>query len=181
MMALWPLPSAVVTPQHRSVTTARVARPAFELDAAARCVVLIDTGPTSGLALLPRRRRDLWLARLRRGSLDARLAAGEAPESTRLLATRAMQIISAASRRRLARRWDDLATRARRHQARLPPEIADQVQQVADLLRTDQPVDARGVARAITTLDLASDALQRARTGGGDVAAAAVRSVITAM
>jgi len=56
------------------MTTGRAGRRAFDLDSAAGRVLLVDAGPSTGLLLLPHRRRDAWLARLRHRSLDARLA-----------------------------------------------------------------------------------------------------------
>jgi hypothetical protein len=144
-------------------------------------LVLVDTGPATGLALLPQRRRDRWLARLRHRSLDARLAAGESPESTRLLAVRAMQLVRPAARRRIAGRWDKLATETRLRQRHRHPELADHIEQVAVLLRTDEPVGARGVANAITMLRVAADAVQRVRTGGDDIAGAAARTALATM
>ncbi|HZC73885.1 MAG TPA: hypothetical protein VE442_24570 [Jatrophihabitans sp.] len=153
--------------------------PAFDLDPTARCFVLVDTSPPTGWALLPQRRRDRWLAHLRHRSLDARLAAGESPESARLLAVRTAHLVGRASRRRIATRWDALAITARRH--RLQHELADHIQQVADLLRTDQPVGVHGVALATTTLALAADAVRRLERGGGDIVAATARSTLSAM
>lgn len=163
------------------MTTVRAARPAFDLDRIARCLVLVHTGPSTGLVLLPRRHRDAWLARLRHSSLDARLAAGEPPECSRLLAVRTAYLVSPASRRRIARRWDALAAVARRRPGRSHLEVADLIQNVADLLGTDQPVGVRGVAAAVTMLAVAADAVQRPDTGGDDVAAAVARAAIAAM
>jgi len=54
------------------------------------------------------------LARLFGASLDRRLATGSAPESGRLLAIRAQQIVALRSRRELARHWEHLLTVATR-------------------------------------------------------------------
>lgn len=163
------------------MTTARAARSAFDIDRTAGCLLLVNTSPPTGLALLPWRRRDAWLARLQRSSLDARLAAGEPPERSRLLAVRTAHLVSPRSRRRIARRWDALAALARARLARSHPEVANEIQKVADVLRTDQPVGVRGVAAAITMLAIAADAVQRPRSGGEDIAAAVARTAITGM
>jgi hypothetical protein len=163
------------------MTTARAARPAFDLDRAAGCLVLVNTNPPTGLALLPRHRRDAWLTRLRRRSLDARLAAGEPPERSQLLAVRTAQLVSPASRRRIARRWDALAALARARLDRSHREVANEIQKVADLLRSDQPVGVRGVASAITMLAIAADAVRRPGSGGEDIAASVARTALAGM
>ena len=163
------------------MTTARAARPAVDLDRAADCLVLVNTDPSSGWALRPQRRGEAWLARLRRRSLDARLAAGDPPERSQLLAVRTAQLVSPASRRRIARRWDALAALARARLARSHLEVANEIQKVADLLRTNQPVGVRGVAAAITMLAIAADAVQRPGSGGEDIAAAVACTAIAGM
>jgi len=162
-------------------TAARAARAAVDPDRAADCLVLVNTGPTGSWALRPHRRRDAWLARLRRRSLDARLAAGEPPERSQLLAVRSAQLVSPASRRRIARRWDALAALARARLARSHLDVANEIQKVADLLRTDQPVGVRGVAAAITMRAIAAEAVKRPGRGGEDIAAAAACTAIAGM
>jgi hypothetical protein len=68
------------------MTELRTSRPAPEADQISGHSVLVKTG--SGLAVLPRRRRDGVSARLHADALDSRLAAGEPPENGRLLAVR---------------------------------------------------------------------------------------------
>jgi hypothetical protein len=153
-------------------------RPAYA--ARALGLVLVDTSASGGLALLPRRRRDIGLARLRHRSLDARLAAGAAPESTRLLAVRAEQLVGPARRRALARRWDALAVIARTRRW-WPSEVAGDIQRLADQLGSSRPVGARGVVLAVAMLPVAADGVRRPETGGYDVAAAAAREVLSAM
>jgi hypothetical protein len=167
------------------MTIARAARPALDLDLdldrAADCLVLVNTGTPTRWALLPPRRRETWLVRIRHGSLDACLAAGEPAESSRLLAVRTRHLVSPASRRRIARRWDAVAEIAR---ARLPCshlDVAEDLQKVADLLRADQPVGVRGVALATTVIGVAAHALQRPGAGGDDIAAAAARTALASM
>jgi hypothetical protein len=134
-------------------------RPDPEVD---QLSVLVDGGPGQGLVVLPRRLWDDLLARLHADSLDSRLAAGEPPESCRLLAVRAAQLTSPSARHRLARYWDDVVLRARR--ARLPhdphmpvsrPQIDAAVQEielVSGTLRARRPVSAQGVALVATLL-----------------------------
>jgi hypothetical protein len=163
------------------MTIARPARPALDLDRATDCLVLVNTGPPTGWALLPPRRRETWLVRLRHRSLDARLAAGEPAESTRLLAVRTRHLVSRASRRRIARRWDAVAATARARLPRSHLDVAEELQKVADLLRADQPVCVRGVALAATAVGVAAHALQRPGAGGEDIAAAAARTSLASM
>jgi hypothetical protein len=135
----------------------------------------------NGLALLPWRRRDALLATLRRRSLDGRLATGQPPECSRLLAVRSAHLTSRASRRRIARRWDALAVNAR---ARFSPSqlsVAEVVQRVADVLCTDEPVGVQGVALALTRFKLAADAIRRAGPAAHDIAAAVARTAIETM
>jgi hypothetical protein len=163
------------------MTTARAARPAVNLDQAIDRFVLVDAGAATGWTLLPRRRGEAWLARLRHRSLDARLRAGEPAESSRLLAVRTALLVTPASRHRIARRWDALAATARACLPRAHLDVAEYAQAVADVLRGDQPVSVRGVAVAGAMLRVAADGLQRPGAGGADLAAAAARAAIAAM
>jgi hypothetical protein len=97
------------------------------------------------------------LARLFGTSLDRRLATGSAPESGRLLAVRAQQIVALRSRQELARHWEHLLS-----VATLPPRpgapaplcqdrilaAEDEVRDLAARLRAPLPVPAVGVAAA---------------------------------
>ena len=173
-MSLLPLPGAAVT-SHDGVMTA--------------AQVLVDLGSTRGLVAIAPRRSDAVLARLLGHRLDTRLAAGEAPESNRLLAVRALQITSPPMRRRLADSWDDLAARARRPQAPFDPRApiaqsqvdaaADEIQRVADVLRADRPVSAQGVALATALLTTPESPVYRLGRGGAELAAAVARAVET--
>ena len=137
----------------------RTSRPEPEVD---QCSVLVDGGPGLGLVVLPRRLRDDLLARLHADSLDARLAAGEAPESCRLLAVRAAQLTSPSARHRIARYWDDVISRARRTHLPHDPHVpvartqieaaAEEIELVTGVLRAHRPVSARGVALAAALL-----------------------------
>jgi hypothetical protein len=167
-----------VTRHDRDMSLARPAASGFGLDNAPGCLLLVNTGPSHGLALLPRRLREDLLALLRHRSLDDRLATGEAQESSRLLAVRAAQLVSRRCRRRLARQWDELAIRTRRPSSRT--DVTEQIQQVTDLLRSDQLVFAHGVAIALTMRGLAANAVHRI-DGGDDLLAAITRAAVAAM
>lgn len=124
------------------------------------------------------RERVAWLLR---HSLDARLAAGEPQEGSRLVAVRATQLVSVRCRRRVAWHWDALAVQARRPFARSPSDVPGLIQRVADLLRWHQVVCAPGVAIALTMRSLADEAVRRPDTGGDDLVAAIARAAVAAM
>lgn len=119
-------------------------------------LVLVQDGPI--LKACTARVRDRILARLGALSLDHRLAAGEPPESSRLLAVRATRIGTASSRRRLAEGWTRLLRLASRDAAifttRVPlakPQIAaarSEIERLVELLTDERPVASRGVAMA---------------------------------
>lgn len=127
------------------------------------------------------------LARLLAGSLDRRLAAGEAPEAGVLLASRAEHLVTPSHRRTLARlleRHLDATgrrpTRARRGPLRVDGEAVSTatplVREAASLLGGARPVPARGVA--LVSLLLADGAGPLfARTGGDSLGAALDRVV----
>ncbi|HTC69133.1 MAG TPA: hypothetical protein VK662_06150 [Acidothermaceae bacterium] len=104
------------------------------------------------------RRSDRIAARLLAPSLDRQLAAGRAPESTQLLATRAAQLADLETRRQLARDFDHLLESAHRPGvARSPRAVAlrgsitDVEPDLRDMLITMTallPTSARGVAMA---------------------------------
>lgn len=151
--------------------------------------ILIDLGGRGGLVALPRLRRDAALAYLLAPVLDRRLAAGSAPESSRLLAVRAVQLTSPRSRRRLARCWDELAARARGPRPPFDPRApiarrqvdaaADAIHQVAEVLRASRPVSAQGVALAASLLTSPDSPVYRLGRGGDDLAGAIARAVAT--
>lgn len=149
-------------------------------------VVLVTLDGGSGLAAVPQRPWDAVLARLFSALLDNRLAAGVSPESSRLLAVRSLQLTSPRMRRRLARCWEELAVRAR-HPSLLDPRVpiarsqvdaaADEIQRIADLLRSPSGLSARGVAIAASLLTEPDSPVRRFGGGGGEVAAAVARAV----
>jgi hypothetical protein len=91
-------------------------------------------------------------------SLDRRLAAGNVPESTRLMATRAQTLVSPEQRRALARWWEHLldvtASQPVRPLRRLPlcrdsiMAAAPSVREMLVALEAPAPVPVRGVAMA---------------------------------
>jgi hypothetical protein len=126
----------------------------------------LERGEAGPAVLGSRPLADLMLARVLGASLDQRLAEGTAPESSRLLAARAQDIVRLPRRVAMAENWDRLVRVARRS-ARGPavprpralggaiPVCADLIvaaepairELIAHLL-VPLPVPARGVAMA---------------------------------
>jgi len=116
----------------------------------------------SPLLLRPSRLADRTLARMLGASLDRRLAVGQLPELSPLLAARAQRIVAISSRRELARNWEHLLRVARRVQGTYHPARAIRSGQViaaepavGELVRSlsaPLPVAARGVAMATVLL-----------------------------
>jgi hypothetical protein len=122
------------------------------------------------------------IARLRHGSLDRRLAAGEPSHSSRLLATRSTQLGSIRSRRRLAARWDELATHGRRTtRGWTGDEAVEAVDTLAAMLCSDELMPVQGIALAAVMLGIAAAAVERLDSGGDDLLAAAARATLAAM
>jgi hypothetical protein len=133
-------------------------------------------------ALPPRRLGDGVLARCYGASLDALLAAGHPPESSRLLAARARDIVSLRRRRSMAGHWEHVLRVARRAQrarsagSRAPagavPVCADRVvaaepaiRDLMNRLAAPLPVPARGVAMARVLLTDATSPVYNRRAG----------------
>ena len=112
------------------------------------------------LGLDPSGPADRLRARIFGSSLDALLAAGVPPESSRLLATRARDIVSLPRRQALARDWEHLLRvahgptpgRARRLRAAPIAREGKAIKDLAERLGTPLPVGARGVAMATVLL-----------------------------
>jgi len=113
------------------------------------------------LGLRPCGRADRVRARLSSGSLDDQLAAGVPPESSRLLATRARDIVALPRRQALARDWEHLLHVAsgsgkpgqlRRVRATRIAAAGPAISELAGRLDTPLPVGARGVAMATVLL-----------------------------
>jgi hypothetical protein len=138
-------------------------------------IVLIGDPP------VPQRSRpgDWLLTRLRSVSLDAELARGCPPESSRLLAARAAALVTPRRRRALAGYWDRLLGRARQQlrartwpgpPAAAVPLCADQIVAATPAIRdlisrlaAPLPVPARGVAMARVLLTEASSPVYNPR------------------
>ncbi len=139
----------------------------------------------------PRRLGDGVLARVFGASLDASLAAGCPPESSRLLAARARDIVSLRRRRSLAGSWEHVLRVARRAQRSrragswppaAMPVCADRVvaaepaiRDLVNRLTAPLPVPARGAAMARVLLTNANSPVysRRARVPLGDAVAEA--------
>ena len=114
------------------------------------------------LVMRPRSLGDRLLARASGASLDRELAAGRAPEASRLLAARAQDIVALRRRRAVAADWDRLlavATRARgrgeptrRIRGDLIVAAGPAIRELVRLLSAPSPVPARGVAMASVLL-----------------------------
>ena len=124
--------------------------------------------------LRPYRLADRLHARLLGASLDHQLAAGCPPESNRLLAARAQDIVSLPRRTSVARSWEHLLRAARGGPAvptrAVPLNAAailaaePAIREVVDRLTAPLPVTARGVAAATIPLtDAASPVYGRQR------------------
>jgi hypothetical protein len=121
--------------------------------------------------LRPCRLSDRLLARLLGASLDHQLAAGCSPESNRLLAARAQDIVSLPRRTSVARSWDHLLRVARRAPAdrtrAVPLNVAailaaePAIQELMERLTAPMPVTARGVAAATIPLTDATSPVYR--------------------
>lgn len=113
------------------------------------------------LGLRPCGPADRVRARMAGASLDGQLAAGVPPESSRLLATRARDIVSLPRRQALARDWEHLLQVAsgsgkpgqlRRVRATKIAAAGPAISELTDRLGTPLPVGARGVAMASVLL-----------------------------
>jgi hypothetical protein len=143
----------------------------------------------------PRRLGDGVLARVFGASLDVSLAAGCPPESSRLLAARARDIVSLRRRRSMAGSWEHVLRVAHRAQraghagsratAAAVPVCADRlvaaepaIRDLMNRLAAPLPVPARGVAMARVLLTDATSPVYRRRADvalGDAVAAAAAQ------
>jgi hypothetical protein len=100
------------------------------------------------------------LARLRRRALDRALSDGADPAASALLAARAGQLSRHSTRRRIAAGLERLALSAERDPGRAqiaPPRAAvlanrGELLELSGLLRRDQPLYVRGLARLKLTL-----------------------------
>jgi hypothetical protein len=118
------------------------------------------------LVIRPCRLADRLLSRAFGASLDQELAAGRAPESSRLLAARAQAIVALPRRTSVARSWEHLLRMARRATAVRTPVVPlnaaairaaePAIRELISRLTTPLPVTAQGVAAATTLLATAT-------------------------
>ena len=121
------------------------------------------------LVIRPGRLADRMLARALGASLDHQLAAGWSPESSRLLAARAQDIVSLPRRTSVARSWDHLLRAARRAPAQRTPAVPlnaaailaaePAIRELMERLTAPLPVTAQGVAAATIPLTDATSAV----------------------
>jgi hypothetical protein len=114
------------------------------------------------MVIQPCRLTDRLLARALGASLDQQLAAGCLPESTRLLAARARDIVSLPRRTSLSDNWDHLLRVAQRGSSRRLPNVPlrsaailaaePAIRELIERLTAPLPVGARGVAMASVLL-----------------------------
>jgi hypothetical protein len=114
------------------------------------------------LVLRPCRLADRMLARALGASLDHQLATGCPPESSRLLAARAQDIVSLPRRESLARSWNHLLRVARRAPTLSTPAAPlnaaailaaePAIRELMERLTAPLPVTAQGVAAATVPL-----------------------------
>jgi len=114
------------------------------------------------LVIRPLRFADRMLARARGASLDASLAAGCSPESSRLLAARAQDIVALPHRTSLAGSWEHLLRVAHRapagRRSPVPVNVAailaaePAIREMMERLTAPLPVSAQGVAAATLPL-----------------------------
>jgi hypothetical protein len=140
---------------------------------AAGAVVLVADAQHGELRVRRLRAFGRAVTRLRGFSLDARIAAGTAPETSWLLAARARTLVSPQEREQLARNWAHLASRAaapaqpgprapvcRSHVLAAWREISE----LQQALRAPGPAQARGVAMARHLLEDATSPVYSRRT-----------------
>ena len=124
-----------------------------------RSTLVLSDGPGWGLlAWRSCRITDRALARAFGGRLDRRLAAGRSPESATLLAARAQDLVSPATRQTLADDWEYVLDRAKHAPAPTMGKMAlrrdwiveaePEIRATAACLRAPLPVAAAGVAAA---------------------------------
>jgi len=124
------------------------------------------------LGLRPAGRADRVRARVSGASLDATLAAGVQPEASRLLATRARDIVTLSRRQALARDWEHLLRTARggkpgqvrRIRASQIAAAGPVITELAERLAAPLPFGARGVAMATVLLTDATGPVYNGRS-----------------
>jgi hypothetical protein len=137
-------------------------------------LVLRDPAGSGRWVTRPARVPDQLLARMFGAALDRQLAAGQAPESGRLRAVRAQQIVALRRRRELARHWEHLLHVAWSQPSAGSPAplcrdrivtAGDEIRDLAAHLRAPLPVTAAGVASARVLLTDAAGPVYNRRNG----------------
>jgi hypothetical protein len=147
-MSIMPLLKPAAIPQHEAMGHATL--------------LVIDP---SNSECLTERSNPPWLrlaVRLRASSLDRRLAQGDSPESSRLLAARAQVLVSPANLTALAGCWENVLRQSHRSPAARDPRARlnrgcivaceTEIERLVDALMKPRPVTARGVASAALLL-----------------------------
>ena len=120
--------------------------------------VLVAAADTGRWELVRVRAWDRVLVRCRQLTLDSQLAAGQHTDDDRLIAIRAGTLTALPERQKLAAYWENVLTRTTRPRHPADPRVpvqrspvlaaADDIRHMIGVLRTPNPVSARGVALA---------------------------------
>jgi hypothetical protein len=143
-------------------------------------IIVADSGDPTRLVLESNGHGLRFLTRLFAFSLDRRLASGDAPESSRLMASRTSRLVSPPERAALARNWDHLLQRAYRPTAgrtsraplcreRIVAAEGD-IREMVSALSAPVPTTVRGVAMASWLLSDANGPLYNRHSTTGLVA-----------
>jgi hypothetical protein len=146
------------------------------MEQAQETLLFMDRGKSDYLTVRPNGILVRFATRLCASSLDRKLARGDSPEATRLLAARAQFLVSPERLRDLAGCWRNVLTQARRPPAMRDPRIRlnqicilaceTEVQRLVEALSTPRPVAARTAAHARMLLtDGAGPLYNRNRSG----------------
>jgi hypothetical protein len=132
--------------------------------------------PGDPFVLRPQRLADRLLARVLGASLDQQLAAGCSPESNRLLAARAREIVSLPHRASLARSWEHVLRVAQRAPTPRTPAVPlnaaaivaaePAIRELMERLTAPLPVPAQGVAAATIPLTNATSPIYGRQSPG---------------
>jgi hypothetical protein len=119
-------------------------------------LILVDPHNPARFVVRPNRQSTRLLASLMATSLDRRLAAGQLPESSRLLAARAQRLVSPTMCRKLAAEWEQVVDLAHRPPMRRCPHVPvcrhrveaaePEVRELLSVLLAPRPAAVRGVA-----------------------------------
>ena len=134
-------------------------------------LLLIDPRHPHGLIARANHRWVRMVVRLLGSNLDAQLARGRPPESSRFLAARAQILVSPTGRRALARHWANLLERAGEPPPPRSPRVSlnrpaivrseSKIREMLALLARPLPISARGAAEASLLLSDGTGPLYR--------------------